>query len=96
MFPEEQVLDPGRESLALAAIPEAWAALVRRRDPVMFDLVAMEVTSLTGVRPGWEKIHEFLAGLDAPGHLETVRTSETHPGIGGASIYPPPGRKRSD
>ncbi len=96
MFPEDDDLDPGRESLATAAIPAAWVGLVLRRDPVLLDLVAEEVVRRTGVRPDLEKVLGFLAGLDTPGHLETVRTSETHPGIGGPSIYPPPGRKRSD
>ncbi|MBL9156187.1 MAG: hypothetical protein JNJ70_01860 [Verrucomicrobiales bacterium] len=90
MFPEDPDLDPARDSLATASIPAAWIALVQRWDPVLLDLVAQEVMMRTGLWPDAEKIHDFLACLDTPSHLETVRTSETHPGIGGPSIYPPP------
>lgn len=93
MIPDDPDQDPDRPSLATAAIPAAWLALVQRWDAGLLDLVAREVGMRTGLWPETEKVQEFLAGLSVPSHLETVRTSETHPGFGGPSIYPPPPRK---
>lgn len=95
MFPEDPDLDPGRESLATSSIPAAWLALVQRWDPVLLDVISQEVMMRTGLWPDAEKVHDFLICLDAPSLLETVRTSETHPGIGGPSIYPPPRKKNA-
>lgn len=93
MFPDPADFDPHRVSHAASAIPGAWLALVRRWDPVLLDALAQEVMQRTGMWPDAQSVHDFLASLDTPSHLETVRTSETHPGIGGPSIYPPPRRR---
>jgi hypothetical protein len=89
MFPDPVDLDPNRVSRAASAIPGAWLALVKRWDPILLDVLAHEVMQRTGLWPDAEMVHDFLASLDTPSHLETMRTSETHPGIGGPSIYPP-------
>lgn len=78
---------------AAAAIPDAWRKLVRRRDLVLFELLSATVEAGTGSRPDPNAISEFLSGLANPSHLETRRTSESHPGIRGPSIYPPPAGK---
>jgi len=78
---------------AAAAIPDAWRNLVRRRDVVLFELLSATVEAGTGFRPDPRAISEFLSGLANPSHLETRRTSESHPGIRGPSIYPPPAGK---
>jgi len=75
---------------AVAAIPDAWRELVKRRDVVLFELISASVETRTGSRPDPRAISEFLAGLANPAHRETRRTSESHPGICGPSIYPPP------
>lgn len=80
---------------AAAAIPDAWRDLVKRRDVVLFELISATVEARTGTRPDPRAISEFLAGLANPAHLETRRTSESHPGIRGPSIYPPPKGKGS-
>ena len=92
MLPDPADLDPNRVSRAASALPGAWLALVKRRDPILFDALAHEVMLRTGRWPDPESVQDFLASLDTPSHLETVRTSETHPGIGGPSIYPTPRR----
>ena len=92
MFPDPVDLNPSRLSLAASALPGAWLALVTRWDPILLDALAHEVMLRTGLWPDAESVHDFLVSLDTPSHLETMRTSETHPGIGGPSIYPPPRR----
>jgi hypothetical protein len=92
MFPDTADSDPHRVSRAASALPGAWLALVKRWDPILLDALAHEVMQRTGMWPDAQTVHDFLASLDTPSHLETVRTSETHPGIGGPSIYPPPRR----
>jgi hypothetical protein len=78
------------ETRALAAIPEVWAELVRLGDSVLVERVCNLVERRVGARPDPGAVAAFLAGLANPSHLETQRTSETHPGIRGPSIFPPP------
>ena len=86
-------LVPENMTRADAAIPEAWDDLVSRRFPGLHELLAAAAAARAGFPPDPGRVAEYLEGLSHPFHLETERTSETHPGIGGPSIYPPPRRK---
>lgn len=76
-----------------AVIPEAWRELVTSRDAALVECVSQVVLRRTGHLPAPGAVIEFLAGLVHPSHLEIERTSESHPGMRGPSIYPP-ARKR--
>lgn len=90
---EGNAFDFNPATRAAATIPEAWRDLVKRRDVVLHELISATVEARTGTRPDPRAVSEFLFGLANPSHLETRRTSESHPGIRGPSIYPPPGGK---
>lgn len=79
---------PESETRADAAIPEVWADLVAGRIAGLHELLAASVVSRVGFHPDADRIAGFLEGLAHPAHLETERTSETHPGIRGPSIFP--------
>lgn len=79
---------PESETRADAAIPEVWADLLAGRTPGLHELLAAAVVSRVGSLPDAARIAGFLEGLAPPVHLETERTSETHPGIRGPSIFP--------
>lgn len=71
-----------------AAIPEVWADLVSGRIAGLRELIAGAVAARAGFAPDPGRVAEFLERLARPDHLETERTSETHPGIRGPSIFP--------
>lgn len=71
-----------------AAIPEVWSDLVSGRIAGLRELIAGAVAARAGFAPDPGRVAEFLERLARPDHLETERTSETHPGIRGPSIFP--------
>ena len=78
------------ELRANAAIPDAWIDLVNNREWSIFASLSAAVEARTGLRPDPAQVAIFLKGLANPSYVEAVRTSETHPGFGGPSIFPPP------
>lgn len=76
-----------------AEIPDAWRELVTSRDVALVERVSQVVLRRTGHLPAPGAVMEFLAALVHPSHLEIERTSESHPGMRGPSIYPPPGKR---
>lgn len=76
-----------------AEIPDAWRELVTSRDVALVERVSQVVLRRTGHLPAPGAVMEFLAALVHPSHLEIERTSESHPGMRGPSIYPPPRRR---
>jgi len=76
-----------------AEIPDAWRELVDCRDAGLVECVSRAVLRRTGHLPAPGAVMEFLAALVHPSHLEVERTSESHPGMRGPSIYPPPRRR---
>jgi hypothetical protein len=87
---------PASGARADAAIPEAWSDLVARRAGGLHELLAAAVVARTGFAPDPDRVAEYLEGLAFPAHLETERTSETHPGIRGPSIFPSRKTERGD
>jgi hypothetical protein len=94
-MPEVRPSVTAPETRADAAIPEAWSDLVSRRAGGLHELLAAAVVAKTGFAPDPNRVAEYLEGLAFPSHLETERTSETHPGIRGPSIFPPPRQGKS-
>ena len=78
---------------APAEIPDAWRELVTSRDAALVECVSHVVRRRTGHLPAPGAVIEFLAALVHPSHVEIERTSESHPGMRGASIYPPARRR---
>lgn len=64
-----------RRSQALAAIPEAWRALVEKGNEELVELLAGAVELKAGVRPDNNGVAEFLARLSKPVIVEASRSS---------------------